>query len=512
MNTLPFNQCGHAHRERGSVLVVVIAVLAILTLMATAFISALQLQKTVSGNINNRLHAEIACKSGLVNVLGEVVSHYSDSGVSYTALNQDWYESFARRDASQPESECCGDLLEFLGPLDPYPDVDDPRYNGWAQWKTIDVQDPTITVRYAALVLDLCGRLPTESTSSSDANLRDRFGAMALHGKWIQDGSIPAADITAAGTVFNQETLSFLNAQQQFGGAPHADFVNAINPFNTQSEITKFGTASAGKGALNLNTAPRMLLNAIALYTTEKISGGNCGFSSMNAIKTITDIGDGYGYNDTRGSVTSKDAGAVTCTGKDAPFLDFLNYYARHGSISATTYDIDIAKALIATFNQYSFSTPCAIPIANVGEAFLKSPTLLNAVADINTVYNNYDKVNGNSSLSDDPYSVKMETAANDVCNSIFGFSDELFTRSGTDYPTKQGGTVIETPQLYVGKSVYFYTVIRGEVIRTSSGKQLAERNLEAVIYVFVDNADLDNDGQTTDTFYKIIYQRWFTR
>lgn len=84
--------------ERGSVLVVVVGVLSVLVLMATAFISVMQMSKTTGTNQAVAMHARMAARAGLAYAVSMVNMAYTDSTgtVSYNTSNphQGWSEFF----------------------------------------------------------------------------------------------------------------------------------------------------------------------------------------------------------------------------------------------------------------------------------------------------------------------------------------------------------------------------------------------------------------------------------
>ncbi|MHC4870654.1 MAG: hypothetical protein ACYTFY_02300, partial [Planctomycetota bacterium] len=100
--------------------------------------------------------------------------------------------------------------------------------------------------------------------------------------------------------------------------------------------------------------------------------------------------------------------------------------------------------------------------------------------------------------------------------DSTYHSNGAIATASGTAHPSKTVGQTNatnsawgDTPELFVGKSSYYYIIVRSQIGKTSNdlptgtwSKTLSEKNMAAVVYIY-------NDGSTK---YKLLYKRWFTR
>ncbi|MFH0909918.1 MAG: hypothetical protein V1918_00165 [Planctomycetota bacterium] len=558
----PFTRPGR-RGERGSVLVVCIGVLAILVIMATAFLSSMSLHRSMAGNMKRRVHAELAAKQGLAQALARIAEHYETD--SYTALNQDWFTEFNASPAGSLPATVEMTVLPDVYGLDNthqlYPDDAVHFYRGRI-FGPNDTGDENLQFRYAIVTLDLSGLLycnPDADPATWEENL---FSALALAR-------------TSAGTGEYADLQTFFN--DNFAVAPQRSILQlASHDPNQRFALTRmipFGsTARAMRGtghsdvlnALNLNTMPRALRNACLLYTCDLFalqgsSSPDFGIPGMDALE------DDDGAN--------IDGGATLIGPLDdsAVFTDLFGQTwpdSSYAPINGEYYQADILQALKLAMQEYCIgggSYPCQ-SIQSFENYFLTQSNTLNAYYDILNVYN---QDLGTTPSSDEwsfytytppasptwyhwggsvpdtaciARSARMETAVNDLLNSLFnddttaytssstpGFYDIDLDASGTDWglgyldslppsaisqhynstcEVDNGVTTAgdrewgRLPELYVGKSNWFYIAVRGEcAIAGNWGDIPATRGVEAVIYVY-------DDFGTTRT--RVVYQRWF--
>jgi Tfp pilus assembly protein PilX len=495
------------NQEQGSVLVVVVGVLAVLAMMASAFLVTMKMQKEIGANNKYQIHAQMGALGGLQDAIGWIIDNSasgSTPGIG-TNFNEAWFTEF-----NVPSTSAATNVTEVLPPAykisgteylnKDYADASVKYNKGF--WKDIiNTGDGKIKYRYAIMTVDLSGRMPInlQTTTTTYKDVAPSFMCCRAYSTNSK---------TAIEDVYGK-TLSPMHAIHPLKVANTSNDGNIRTIFRNTTVFPYSNTpATIQLGQINLNTAPRSILNALVVYSTENLSGtgfANTNFPNLNAIKTITEIGNAYGYNDS-GST-------------DSAFKDLLDGNSLlYGSKTATTYDIDIAKALVATFLDSANGLPaCRTPYAPINTASLSTmattfKTNLNIVADIVNVYNGYDCANQLQAEADS-YACKMEAAYNDVRVNIFGLTPEAIPELRAAIaapftpvsPSAQGGTAPSPfvyPKLSTAESNCFYIAVRaqsGKGTSNSNFKARAEKNLEAVLY---------KDGAE----WKIIYKRWFDR
>ncbi|MBN1256117.1 MAG: hypothetical protein JXA52_00270, partial [Planctomycetes bacterium] len=363
--------------EQGSVLIVCIGVLAIISMMAVVFITTMRMQEDIGANLKHGIQAKIAARSGLSHALNLLDRHANDDYNDIdknTSLDDAWFSTFCYvggKSASDEKinSEC----FQFDVPaglpttpppntpkdqnFDPYPTISNNRtlngvevnFDGKAKWFECTsaplegaqiTDDDKVKTRYAVLTIDLSGRLlappaawqpnteyqegqvvyPTDVSDTGPAPNREYLCTTAGTSGGSEPDWASHVDVTAlpfsegsvswqcryhvqatrlasilesgridselgmltayaASTIFKENTYSWLHALSLFGetfkGEPGDPFTGGYVGFRKRLEtlFTPFGAPLLKKsdetdlafGPININTAPRALMNAMIL-------------------------------------------------------------------------------------------------------------------------------------------------------------------------------------------------------------------------------------------------------
>lgn len=441
----------HSNRQKkGSVLIVVIGVLAVLAMMAGAFVSTMTLQKSIGGNVKLDTHAEMAAESGLAHATALISAQYSL--YTYTALDQNWFTTFAGTGAATE----CSDILSFneganktddaddYPDPDPYPDRAGSIYDGYSKWFEYDNGDGTRS-RYTVMTIDLMGRVCTQG----DNSFNTQFATIA------QGGTSTTATENATKPVFtNGKSLlhsEFIYYDSAGNTLPDDSFLNVITPFGEPASTFFGATHSTGMGPININTAPKRIRHGIVAQMLKHTA-------------TVLTI-----YTD---------------------------------------YQAKLQSSLESTFDKVA-TTPFTSDQAIENDLLL---TTLKPQAQIDKMYST-DTTEGGSDAQGLAKAAEMEKAVNDVLNSLFNFNSTNaatgyyqidFDGINGAVTTAGNAAWAQTPEIFTGKSRYFKVIVRGQVGTGSTAgatwKTISERNLTAVI-------KLDGSGVPTE-----IYKRWFNR
>ncbi|MHC4883977.1 MAG: hypothetical protein ACYTGH_02725 [Planctomycetota bacterium] len=440
----------NSSKERGSVLVVCIGVLAILSLMAVAFLTTMQLQKAVSKHAKSDAHAEIAAQSGLAEVLAVLV----DTPDDFFSVDQPWFEQFNERDQIEVFPSEYG--ISASNP------IKHRARSFWrAGWSDLNsTGDGSINTRYAAVIVDLTSMLSSNCPSGKSATWKKAFATFSngTESDYADTDSLgPALSVLHLAKLYGGATGTYL-------GTSSGSSKSAIAPWGATATELKGGIngPSDGLSPLNLNTAPDAVISNLIQYVQDLDS-----LTTVKATDTSLNLmvkaADTYGYGD-------------------------------------TTYDLDIINALQDSMTTYQ-DEPTVI------NGFLSKLDLLSTPNDIRKVQTFYESYHGSSP----DLSTEMETAVNDALQVWFGYSDLAsaatsrrvidFDGNSTRSSSSPSGKLAGAPEFYAGSKGYFYIVIRAQAGKGNFTLR-SEKCLEAVFHLDLLNA----------TENKIIYQRWFTR
>jgi hypothetical protein len=528
------------NNKKGSVLIVVVGVLALLAMMAGAFVSTMTMQRAIGNNVKTGVHAELAAQKGFAHALAEIVTHSNNGGETTTNLTQSWYTTFAKNSATAANN--CSDVLaiyegdksddadDWPNP-DPYPDTTGDNFDEKTIWYEYSVDDikfvnnkkvtKTIDCRYTVMTLDLMGRMYINEVNKTTAPHHDAPVARIVD---INSGSTGTL-----ATINSAKSLMDIKRIYNTAGAgtlfDDPDYINRVTPYGATAADSLGSGHNPDICAININTAPKMIrygiVNQIVKMTEDTLSGYS---------NTGTDVGPNPNGTD-------------------------FSYPFAPAAVSHTNYSSDIAKSVLEALT-IDYTSPATInSVENTLYTYLDSDVTVNT--DILKVYND-DWNDSHATLlqpNDDGKKAKaMEIAVNDVLNSLFNDSncthdtttdglykidfdgstvgkfdwtetavgvianiDSIYhsmsvvkATNSNVWPNKSGGSAANTtagtstswgrtPELYVGKSKYFYIIVRGEAKKSTSTKWKSSKNLEAAI-------------QIVGTSYKILYKRWFTR
>lgn len=456
--------------------------------MATAFVTTMQLQKTVGTSVKHSVHAQMAARAGLLHAIGKISKVYGSTTYDYMSVKND------------PSGQWCWDfhgtdvvgLLTHIYSNDPY--YHNPgSYDGGAKWFTIDMGDYTDTdvtkddkysLRYAVATIDLNGRFFVDATES--VVWKKRFASMISHG-------LGGADFTntyaAMENLFAaQAVYSWDHARSLAAGLPGTDPWTMVSPFGSTAAELLGSIHSTSSSPINLNTAPLLVKNAMLIYLwSDLAAGGDTDFgidsydSPPAAVTLLSSMGTLYGANDTDN------------------FTDLFG--DTYGTADATDFRIDLANAMSKTLQTFDIGA-ADYPCETVSDFVAMFKQYMEVPADtwyagcpIKTINEQLQQVEAYGSDTGN----YMETALNDTLASFFGPNcTGVEDYNGAD--GINGGTATTNMgEFYIGKSNYFYIVVRGQALR--NGRTVGEGNLEAAVYIW------DNAGVPS---YDILYQRWF--
>jgi|GEM_PF-2798326 len=591
--------------ERGSVLVVCVGVLAILALMAAAFISAMTMHKAVGANVKGRVHAELAAKSGLSHAVARLIDHHDNGTVTAldgASADSAWFQDFVALDRDVNDvppvynpnevTTVLSDLYEINAQYQLYPHDDEFRFH-LSQWlpnengQVADAQ-ARLRTRYAVVTLDLTGLLYCNIPGAATGPERDLLAAASVHNRPpFQPDEATYQDITFARDFYDacatdpaetfldamsKSQLTTLSDQQEYG----LMFTRAT-PFGDTAEDRRGAGHHPTFSALNLNTAPKALRNALIVYTSDLLAGTGAGAYGIDGVNALQ-AGDGTDIPATYIGPLGDAEAFTDLFGVEYPLGDGTGSPA---TVEGSYYEADIAEALKLTMERFGLGAtmggagyPCTDLTVFEDDFFTESTSVqLEAYDQILAVYNQDQGINPqpgewwyNAAAGtwwNPPVPTcteraeRMERAVNDVLNSLFNESasghdddgtDGLYhvdfdgsefgtgTSAGWDFVSPPPGntptishqpvpaeasesrTEGETnatgtawgqlPEVYVGKSPWFYVAVRGECGRDDGAgawqETLSTTYLEAVVHVY------ENPAGSGNYDHEIMYRRWY--
>jgi type II secretory pathway pseudopilin PulG len=258
-------------RERGSVLVVVVGVLAVLAMMATAFISVMQMQKATGVNVRRAMHAEMAAKTGLASALQQIMSTHRDISITYSSPLQGWSSLFRGTTTTYTYSDLAPSPLT----ADLYPHTSGTAFDAdvlsLGPIETDDIiseaSSRSYKLHYSVMTIDLAGRLYANYDGAGLSDREEQFAALVSN-ELMETGG-PGKDDTAAQNLYAAQVLSHLQSEYVYetdysGGTPSTYFNTMTSPWGD----TTLGN-DPNVAPLNFNSIPLRLRNSWYIYLSD---------------------------------------------------------------------------------------------------------------------------------------------------------------------------------------------------------------------------------------------------
>ncbi len=315
-------------REQGSVLIVCLGLLAMLALLATAFISVVDLQHKGSKYYRYNGMAQMAAVSGKAHVISVLRNKVSTEVSTVLNTANGWFTTF--QPVAEPAVEPVKDLWQFTGIYD----IETTDYVGKhgankiaSKWfephgcsnpsdyvcaynrdmtafsaKEDDSNFPIIQ-RYAVSIIDLSGTLPVnsfggENYSSQVDTIMQKGGATA--GKF--------ATIYTSNTLTGTKSFSWLHIRAGYakaGGVAVADgekIFTLLSPFGLDY-FSAYALPGTARPSFNINTCSKKMLELV--YQATKDGGAG----SLDAATWAQSVIDNRPYTDLDDVITATGVG-----------------------------------------------------------------------------------------------------------------------------------------------------------------------------------------------------------